>query len=657
MEIIDLEDPDFQAPIIPATTDVSKKRSIEEEEEEEENTPERLNCSLCELPWTTQGAHRIVHLKCGDVFGKRQIANKKDMRIIWPTKVLAEDESEMKRLKNALEESKNILETYLNETLLVQKQLQECRNELAAVKADEILQLKAEISTANRGLSDNSHTTQSKEFQLCRSYVSGTEKYRTMTVLPLFETIVVSAEQPRNNSHGIRKINLFNTTLTTSLDKTLKLTSLTNNVTVQTYTLEFPGWSCAFDDHNTNLLYCGLGNNTLMVYDIRNTRSHLHKLKDSSSQAPIHSLNVGQVNDSHSAVLCSNLVQSYVWNFKKDGDTPSYIPIETTPEFKPFHSYYQNGKLLTSSRNKDTTEYVISHSSDTSTCCFDTNIDWSYTTNFKQTSLTRNSFFERNDELFICFAEADTKPNIKGTSTLWTSPNYEIQFSLILFGGSSNQNLIARQEELIPSIKLKPNRHAWIYVGNTDLIHAFSRTYIAWKNIISDIYFNDSGSKTKWKKPPISHTIALSSFLDGFDNILKQEIRNCIHKIIDLANFGRGVNPSSFVRLAVVNVMLSITYGHPSTVFFKSALYQKIASVVDTYHKLGGSFETRSFLNDTSRHDFQMFMYTKLLPLIHQLIGLARESKLDNLVKQLDKIECQLDKDGMAAVIVAIPSM
>jgi amino acid permease len=71
MEIIDLEDPDFQAPIIPATTDVSKKRSIEEEEEEEENTPERLNCSLCELPWTTQGAHRIVHLKCGDVFGKR----------------------------------------------------------------------------------------------------------------------------------------------------------------------------------------------------------------------------------------------------------------------------------------------------------------------------------------------------------------------------------------------------------------------------------------------------------------------------------------------------------------------------------------------------------------------------------------------------------
>ncbi|KAG1171464.1 hypothetical protein G6F36_011746 [Rhizopus arrhizus] len=157
--------------------------------------------------------------------------------------------------------------------------------------------------------------------------------------------------------------------------------------------------------------------------------------------------------------------------------------------------------------------------------------------------------------------------------------------------------------------------------------------------------------------PPINHTIALSSFLDGFDKILKQEIKNCIHKIINLANFGRSVNSSSFVRLAVVNVMLSITYGHLNTVFFKSALYQKIESALDTYYELGGSFKTRRFLNDTSRHDFQMFMYTTLLPLIHQLIELARESKNDNLIKQLGKIEHPLDKDGMAAVIVVIQSM
>lgn len=122
------------------------------------------------------------------------------MRIIWPTKVLAEDESEMKRLKNALEESKNILETYLNETLLVQKQLQECRNELAAVKADEILQLKAEISTANRGLSDNIHTTQSKEFQLCRSYVSGTEVSQKKNVCNRVYKVFAIVEIPYNDS-------------------------------------------------------------------------------------------------------------------------------------------------------------------------------------------------------------------------------------------------------------------------------------------------------------------------------------------------------------------------------------------------------------------------------------------------------------------------
>lgn len=84
--------------------------------------------------------------------------------------------------------------------------------------------------------------------------------------------------------------------------------------------MDAPGWSCAFDEYDDNLLYCGLANNTLMVYDIRNTKSPLHKLKDStlSALAPIHSLNIGQLNDSRTTVLCSNLKQSYVWTFESD---------------------------------------------------------------------------------------------------------------------------------------------------------------------------------------------------------------------------------------------------------------------------------------------------------------------------------------------------
>ncbi|KAG1437024.1 hypothetical protein G6F56_013301 [Rhizopus delemar] len=71
MENVDLEDHDFQAPIVSLTNESPRKRAVEEEEEEEEDNPEEhLNCTLCEKAWTTQGSHRIVHLKCGDVFGK-----------------------------------------------------------------------------------------------------------------------------------------------------------------------------------------------------------------------------------------------------------------------------------------------------------------------------------------------------------------------------------------------------------------------------------------------------------------------------------------------------------------------------------------------------------------------------------------------------------
>jgi hypothetical protein len=72
MDFIDLEDPDFQNPIVVSVPSRNKRALQEEEEEEEEkDIKEQLNCTLCECAWTTQGPHRIVQLSCGDVFGKR----------------------------------------------------------------------------------------------------------------------------------------------------------------------------------------------------------------------------------------------------------------------------------------------------------------------------------------------------------------------------------------------------------------------------------------------------------------------------------------------------------------------------------------------------------------------------------------------------------
>ncbi|KAI9264482.1 hypothetical protein BY458DRAFT_228430 [Sporodiniella umbellata] len=439
-EDLDFEDIDFQAPILSINNTTSKKRPIEEEEEELA-VPEQLKCTLCEKVWTTQGAHRIVHLKCGDVFGKSCIdsyirafgscplcgkhAAKKDTRVIWPTKMIHEDESEMKQLKDALEKSKNDLLFYLEETTLVQSQLKECRNRLSIAKMNEEVHLST-VPSVKEPFCDN---TASKKFVLHTKYATNSEKYRTLAVLPLYDMIVVSSEMLQNKTHGIRKINMLDYTtteyiglhldqikdikvssekcmaLSTGLDKTLKLTSLTNNITVQTYILDVPGWSCAFDENQTHLLYCGLANNILMVYDVRNTRSHLHKLKDPSSQAsaPIHSLSVGKSDNGNSSIMCSNLVKSYEWHLKDN--EPLYFPIETLSGFKPFHSYYKDGRLLSSLRNKDSTEYILSKLTTTSNRCFNTSIEWSYTHNKKQISLARNCFFERENDSFICFSD------------------------------------------------------------------------------------------------------------------------------------------------------------------------------------------------------------------------------------------------------------
>ncbi|CAO3691343.1 unnamed protein product [Rhizopus microsporus] len=357
------------------------------------------------------------------------MVNKRDPRVIWPTKVLPEDEKTIKKLKEEIRSFKQVLDDCVHEISIVQFQLQQCRNELAKIKAEEALELKAVSSMA----SIESPIMGPKEFKLCRTFsLESSEKYRVLTVLPSYHTIVVSVEKKQSCGYGLRKINLFDTgiseyidlhsnwikdvkssserylTLSTSLDKTLKLTSLSNNVTVQTYSLDAPGWSCAFDEYDDNLLYCGLANNTLMVYDIRNTKSPLHKLKDStlSALAPIHSLNIGQLNDSRTTVLCSNLKQSYVWTFESDHSV-RFNPIVTNADFKPFHTYYKNGKLLTSLRSKEMTQYIVGNNSEDSEFCFDTDIDWIHTNRYKQMVLTRNCFFERDGELFICFNEDD----------------------------------------------------------------------------------------------------------------------------------------------------------------------------------------------------------------------------------------------------------
>eukprot|EP00069_Balaena_mysticetus_P021297 bmy_13597T0 len=66
--------------------------------------------------------------------------------------------------------------------------------------------------------------------------------------------------------------------LSASLDNTIKLTSLGTNTVVQTYNAGHPVWSCCWCLDENNYMYVGLVNGSILVYDLRNTSSHIPEL-------------------------------------------------------------------------------------------------------------------------------------------------------------------------------------------------------------------------------------------------------------------------------------------------------------------------------------------------------------------------------------------
>lgn len=79
------------------------------------------------------------------------------------------------------------------------------------------------------------------------------------------------------------------------------------------YQLPSVGWSCEFDESNPNQFYCGLANNSIMIYDTRNTKECLNKIVNKNlNQTPVHSLISCRLNNT-SALLCSSLTQVYYY--------------------------------------------------------------------------------------------------------------------------------------------------------------------------------------------------------------------------------------------------------------------------------------------------------------------------------------------------------
>ncbi|PFX34109.1 E3 ubiquitin-protein ligase RFWD3-like [Stylophora pistillata] len=70
--------------------------------------------------------------------------------------------------------------------------------------------------------------------------------------------------------------------LTASMDKTVRVTSMLSNTVVQTYNTPAPAWSCAWNEDDTNYIYCGLQNGTCLIFDIRNTDTYLKSIQNTT---------------------------------------------------------------------------------------------------------------------------------------------------------------------------------------------------------------------------------------------------------------------------------------------------------------------------------------------------------------------------------------
>ncbi|KAF1800787.1 hypothetical protein FB192DRAFT_1382316 [Mucor lusitanicus] len=438
------DDSDFQIPL-PVPDDNGNKRRMEESDSQEDDQDTTV-CSICQKEWTNNGYHSIVQMKCGHCFGKfcineykrdksknstfncplcGQLTKKRELRKIWPSKLIPENQAYLDELTLELKELDQRLAQLATQNADIQKEMAERK---VILNSFDSLQVVVPSQATSQEMVD-SQTPQ--KFTLKSTVSSRGEFYHAVDLNPLEDMAVVSTLQRATGRYGFRKINMYDPSVTefiptnhqnairdikhspngmllsTGDDKTLKLTSITKNLVVQSYTLEAPSRTCALDDENPNLLYCGLTTGALMVYDVRNTRSYLSKLVDPERNGSLLS-----VIPHGNSILCTDQYASYTWELD---ESQQYIT-------QPLH--FQNQV-----QDKDTKENIYSVSMTKNTFVTSKRIGrrmehyvnnitnengqrvfseaWSCAVFQVIPSFCRNAHFTRDDDVFLCYAEED----------------------------------------------------------------------------------------------------------------------------------------------------------------------------------------------------------------------------------------------------------
>ncbi|NXP83093.1 RFWD3 ligase, partial [Ramphastos sulfuratus] len=347
-------------------------------------------CAICFEQWTNAGAHRLSALRCGHLFGYTCIerwlkgqagkcpqcnkkAKRSDIVILYARTLKALDTAEQERMKSSLEQEQKLRKEAELESAQSRLQLQlltdECSKlrkqvqELKAVVAQHNLSASQQPSSSRSQLPGSLPSTQSqRKYHLEKVFlVSQSGNCRVMTYCDPLSCLVVSAPSPQStfipgcgvkmlsvaslkssqyipiHSKQIRGLDFGQRSdgllLSGALDNTLKLTSLTTNTVVQTYNAGRPVWSCCWCLDDSNYIYAGLVNGSIMIYDLRDTSSHVQELVPQKSRCPMVSLSylprMASASLPYGGILAGSLEGACFWE-QKDGISyrPHYLPLE-----------------------------------------------------------------------------------------------------------------------------------------------------------------------------------------------------------------------------------------------------------------------------------------------------------------------------------------
>ncbi|XP_018427940.1 PREDICTED: E3 ubiquitin-protein ligase RFWD3 [Nanorana parkeri] len=353
-------------------------------EEEEGDT-----CTICFEPWTNAGQHRLSALRCGHLFGftcidrwlkggaaKCPQCNKKakrsDVVVLYARTLKALDTSEQERMKSSLEKEHSLRKKAELESAQCRLQVQVLTDECGKLRKQiqELKMLMAQHGTSSSQLPSSSRVGASSSLSSSQGQhkynfekavlINQTGNCRVMSYCEWLGCLVVSqpsshatlipgkslkclsaanmkssqyipihSKQIRGLAFNGRSDGLL---LSAALDNTVKLTSLLTNTVVQTYNAGRPVWSCCWCSDDTNYVYAGLINGSVLVYDLRDTSQYVKELTPQGSRCPVVSLSYVPRAASEvfpcGGVLAGTLEGACFWERKDVQYKPHLLPLE-----------------------------------------------------------------------------------------------------------------------------------------------------------------------------------------------------------------------------------------------------------------------------------------------------------------------------------------